>query len=218
MKHKVLAALITTLATSMAFATNTNDKAKTAPPVSTVVNTGVHTTVNSSSKAKSSSMSASTSTAKGGKGGRGGNATGGNSSSYAGGGLASASPTANGYGGSSQGQTVNVASSRIPVSTAYAAPLTSGIDTCMGSSSGGAQGAGFGLSIGTTWNDAHCRMLKDTLLLNNIGRPKAAFMRMCMDKDLRAALEDSGEACPIKVTPVTSTENIGGKSDRSYMN
>jgi hypothetical protein len=49
---------------------------------------------------------------------------------------------------------------RIPVATAYAAALTSGIDTCLGSMSGGAQTPVFGISIGSTKHDNTCEIIK----------------------------------------------------------
>jgi hypothetical protein len=60
-----------------------------------------------------------------------------------------------------QGDTVTYqAQARDPVSTAYAAPLAAANGTCMGSSSAGAQGIGFGLSLGTTWRDDGCDTLR----------------------------------------------------------
>lgn len=75
-------------------------------------------------------------------------------------------------------------------------PLTSSNDTCMGSSSGSANGPGFGLSIGTTWTDSNCVMLKNGRELWNMGMKGAAIARLCMDKDNREALEMTGTECP----------------------
>lgn len=44
----------------------------------------------------------------------------------------------------------------IPVSSAYAPGLTSGIQTCLGSTSVGGQGPMVGISFGTTWRDQDC--------------------------------------------------------------
>jgi hypothetical protein len=84
----------------------------------------------------------------------------------------------------------------IPVSSAFAAPLTSGLDTCMGSSSGGAAGPGFSLSIGSTWSDKNCLMLKNAREMWNMGFKDAAFARMCMDPDNREAIRLTGGTCP----------------------
>ena len=84
----------------------------------------------------------------------------------------------------------------IPVSSAFAAQLTSGLDTCMGSSSGGAAGPGFSLSLGSTWNDKNCLMLKNAREMWNMGFKDAAFARMCMDPDNREAVRLTGGTCP----------------------
>lgn len=84
----------------------------------------------------------------------------------------------------------------IPVASSFAAPLTSGLDTCMGSSSGGAAGPGFSLSVGFTWSDKNCLMLKNAREMWNMGLKDAAFARMCMDADNREAVRISGGTCP----------------------
>jgi len=119
----------------------------------------------------------------------------------------SSSSIANG-GSASQGQgqeqsvdasgnaTVSVDASsnyrRNPVNTAYAAPLTSSNDTCMGSSSAGAQGITFGLSFGTTWKDNDCVMRKDARFLHNIQRTEPALSLMCQKESVRRAIEQAG--------------------------
>lgn len=57
------------------------------------------------------------------------------------------------------GDTTVYAAPRIPVSTAYA-PNIMPTASCMGSSSVGAQGVGFGVSMGTSWTDTNCQMLE----------------------------------------------------------
>lgn len=58
------------------------------------------------------------------------------------------------------GDTVSYAAQeRNPVSTAYA-PSIAPTAPCMGSTSGGAQGVGFGFSIGSTWTDDNCVLLE----------------------------------------------------------
>lgn len=78
----------------------------------------------------------------------------------------------------------------------YAPALTSSNDTCMGSSSFGAAGAGFGLTIGTTWTDANCIMLKNSREMFNMGMQDASFARLCMDPLNREAIELAGRVCP----------------------
>lgn len=75
-------------------------------------------------------------------------------------------------------------------------PLTSSNDTCMGSSSGSVNAPGIGVSIGTTWTDNNCKMLKNSRELWNMGMKAAAMALMCNDKDNREALELTGFECP----------------------
>jgi len=91
---------------------------------------------------------------------------------------------------------VNINNERPPVSTAYAAPLAAGEDTCMGSSSIGGQGVGFGLSIGTTWTDDNCRHLKNSRQLVALGYHRAATALMCVDEDVQNAMAAAGTPCP----------------------
>lgn len=93
-------------------------------------------------------------------------------------------------------QSVNTYNERNPVSTAYAAPLAVGEDTCMGSSSMGAQAVSFGLSIGTTWQDANCQRLKNSRQLVALGYQRAATALMCVDDDVRHAMAEVGTPCP----------------------
>lgn len=76
--------------------------------------------------------------------------------------------------------------------------LASSNDTCMGSTSGGVAMAGFGLSLGSTWSDKNCLMLKNSRELWNMGMKAAAMARMCMDDLNKEALELTGFVCPTK--------------------
>jgi hypothetical protein len=91
---------------------------------------------------------------------------------------------------------VSINNERPPVSTAYAAPLAAGEDTCMGSSSIGGQGVGFGLTLGTTWTDDNCRRLKNSRQLVSLGYHRAATALMCVDEDVKAAMVAAGTPCP----------------------
>jgi hypothetical protein len=127
-------------------------------------------------------------------------------------GASSASNSSGGQGVGSQGQSLTVDShstyqgTHIPPSTALAPNLTSSNDTCMGSSSMGASSAVFGVSIGSTWTDANCVMLKNSQLLWNMGFKGAALARVCMDPLNKEALEQTGLHCPeaVKPTPVVT--------------
>jgi hypothetical protein len=91
---------------------------------------------------------------------------------------------------------VQQAQQRNPVASAIPPALAAGQDTCMGSTSVGAQGVGLGVSFGNTWNDDNCVMLKNSTLLWNMGRYDAAIALMCGNDKVRDALELSGTECP----------------------
>ncbi|MDB5868218.1 MAG: hypothetical protein JWP96_550 [Polaromonas sp.] len=74
--------------------------------------------------------------------------------------------------------------------------LTTSNDTCMGSSSGSVNGPGFGLSVGSTWSDSNCKLLKNSRELWNMGMKAAAMALMCTDAANREALEITGFECP----------------------
>ena len=74
--------------------------------------------------------------------------------------------------------------------------LTTSNDTCMGSSSGSANGPGFGVSIGSTWVDKNCVILKNSREMWSYGMKAAALALMCKDTDNREALELTGFECP----------------------
>ena len=78
----------------------------------------------------------------------------------------------------------------------FAPALTSSNDTCMGSTSGGVSTPGFGLSIGSSWVDTNCKMLKNSRELWNMGFKAAALALMCTDATNKEALELTGFECP----------------------
>jgi hypothetical protein len=98
----------------------------------------------------------------------------------------------------SSGNSTSVSVGGDEAAASGAAPvyLTSSNDTCMGSSGVGGQGMSFGFSLGTTWTDSNCIMLKNARELQNQGHEKAAKARLCMDDDNAMAFELAGEPCP----------------------
>jgi len=77
----------------------------------------------------------------------------------------------------------------------------------MGSRSFGAQGVGFGFTIGTTWRDATCRRLKNADALDALGYHDAAIDLLCMDAEVRRAMMQAGTPCNARplVLPATQT-------------
>lgn len=88
-------------------------------------------------------------------------------------------------------------------------PLTTSNDTCMGSSSGSANGPGFGVSFGSTWSDDHCKRLKMSRELWNKGMKAASLAVDCMDPTARLALEITGTMCPQSMTTDERRTNYG---------
>lgn len=95
-----------------------------------------------------------------------------------------------------EGDKTSYEAPRIPVATAVAAPVSATNGTCMGSSSAGAQGMTFGVSVASTWKDEGCERRYNSIRLQELGNQKAAMALMCQDPAVRAAMEDVGTPCP----------------------
>lgn len=108
----------------------------------------------------------------------------------------SANANSSSSGGSGGSSTVNVSGNEAAASGAAPVYLTSSNDTCMGSTGIGGQGMSFGFSIGTTWTDSNCIMLKNSRELRAQGHDKAAKARLCMDSDNALAFQLAGDPCP----------------------
>ena len=95
-----------------------------------------------------------------------------------------------------QGDTyIQARNRRIPVSTAYAAPLTSGIDTCLGSASAGIQTGILGVSLGGTKRDRICETIKLSRELHHMGMREGAVQMLCIDERVRIAMRNAGTPC-----------------------
>lgn len=113
-------------------------------------------------------------------------------------------------------QSVNFeAQERAPVNTAYAAPLVSGEDTCMGSSSIGGQGVGFGISIGTTWTDENCQRLKNSRQLAAMGFRRASVALLCVNDDVARAMAAAGQPCRVENGDEWQLSTVGLPADPS---
>lgn len=111
-----------------------------------------------------------------------------------------------------QGATYRAA--RIPVATAYAASLTSGMDTCLGSASGGLQTAPVGVSIGGTKVDKNCVLIKQVQLLLELRQERAACFRARRDPDIDQSYRDAGVDCPSLVPEVPEVQLQGIDTSR----
>lgn len=93
-------------------------------------------------------------------------------------------------GSGSAGSDAEAASGAAPIF------LDTGDDVCMGSGGLGVQSVDVGVSLGSTWRDENCVMLKNARELKNQGYDKAAKARLCMNEDNALAFELAGEPCP----------------------
>lgn len=121
----------------------------------------------------------------------------------------SATVSANGAGASSNNLslTQNYQAHRAPVATAFAASLTSGIDTCLGSGAGGVQTQMLGVSVGKTLTDENCVMIKQVQLLRELGLESAACFRARAGKEgaaIDAAMRAANVDCNALPQPVSA--------------
>jgi hypothetical protein len=146
---------------------------------------------------------------------QGGNAS---SDAHSTGGTSSATGGTGGTGGSSNAAANNAASNagnqqNINFNTVQPAHVTETVrsvpqvfapaltttltETCMGSTSAGGSGVGFGFSVGSTWRDAECvRRLNARELAQTIGDPEAARAVLCGSKMVEEAYDRIGRPCP----------------------
>ena len=117
---------------------------------------------------------------------------------------------------------------RIPVSTAFAAGLVASYGTCLGSASGGVQGAAIGLSFGTTTMDQGCHLIRRMNALVVMGMPQAALTLACIEDDaMYTAIRTAGYYCaesdrpagvypvPVGYTPAATVIPRGARNDRN---
>lgn len=140
---------------------------------------------------------------------------------------ASALATTSSQGGAaqgvgSQGQSMSIdshavyqAAQRNPVSTAVAPALASSNDTCMGSSSLGGSAVAFSFSVGSTWIDENCVMLKNAREIWNMGFKGAALARLCMDPLNKEALETTGIKCPPRASAAASSPAVASTASQT---
>jgi len=104
------------------------------------------------------------------------------------------------------------------VPTAVAPALTTTLsETCMGSTSAGASGSGFGLSFGSTWTDDECVRRLNAREVRSMGFALAAKELMCDNDDVRAAFERTakmtGNADLLCQSTADTQEKTAGKID-----
>jgi len=97
------------------------------------------------------------------------------------------------------------------VPTAFAPSLAAaGIETCLGSVSGGGSIVGFGASFGTTTPDPDCAARLDARTLWSMGLKGAAVARLCQREPIRASMPDvCDKYAPIAVPTNYYAPNYG---------
>jgi len=97
----------------------------------------------------------------------------------------------------------NYHAAKIPVNTAYSAGLTSGLDTCLGSVSAGAQTGILGVTFGTTKVDKNCVTIKRTHLITEFSVPAGCDYMLKNIPGAAEAFKDVGAVCvpPVVVAP-----------------
>ena len=76
-------------------------------------------------------------------------------------------------------------------------------ETCMGSSTVGGAGVGFGVSLGTTWTDVDCVRRLNAREIASFGDKEAAKELLCINPDVAAAYAAAGRPCRIAAAPST---------------
>jgi hypothetical protein len=85
----------------------------------------------------------------------------------------------------------------ISAPTVAAPGLTAaGIETCLGSASGGLSAMGGGVTFGTTTVDEGCTIRLLARQLYAFGFQKAAVALMCQEQRVAIAMDDAGSPCP----------------------
>ena len=118
----------------------------------------------------------------------------------------------------SQSTPANQSITNVP--TAFAPGLTAaGLETCLGSVSGGGSWLGTGISLGGTIPDPGCATRLDARTLWSMGLKKAAVARLCLNPDIYRSMP---EVCTVylpvapTIAPVLQPLPIGGPTPIAY--
>lgn len=87
------------------------------------------------------------------------------------------------------------------------------IGTCLGSSSGGISGPGFGIAFGGSQEDKACQARQDAIVFAQLGRRDIALIRMvCGNPESAAAAAAAGAPCPLAAQPTRRASLFGGST------
>ena len=87
-----------------------------------------------------------------------------------------------------------------------------GIESCLGSTSGGISGSGFGISVGGSYTDKPCNLRLYARTLYAMGHRVAATQILCNDPDVAQALAVEGVQC---FSPVSGAQGSNGLTSAS---
>lgn len=79
-------------------------------------------------------------------------------------------------------------------------------ETCMGSSTVGGSGIGFGVSLGTTWTDTDCVRRLNAREISSYGDKEAAKELMCLNPEVAQAYAAVGRPCRVTVTTLPAKQ------------
>lgn len=96
----------------------------------------------------------------------------------------------------SQGAVTVTNSTDRAASTAVAPGLAAGLMTCFGSAGVGVQGAGFGVSAGSSRLDDGCHLVRMSVRMEALGFTPAAVAIMCRDPIVAESMQVAGTPCP----------------------
>jgi hypothetical protein len=89
-----------------------------------------------------------------------------------------------------------------------------GIETCLGSASGGLSVLGGGATFGSTTVDEGCTIRLLARQLYAFGLQKAALALMCQDQHVIAAMDAAGSPCPRSVAEISQPLPASGIPER----
>jgi hypothetical protein len=105
---------------------------------------------------------------------------------------------------------------RVTAAPTVVAPglAAAGVETCLGSASGGIAVMGGGFTFGSTMVDEGCTIRLLARQLFNFGLHKAAVALMCQDERVMAAMEAAGTPCPRLFAEVEGPNRVAAISEQ----
>jgi hypothetical protein len=91
-----------------------------------------------------------------------------------------------------------------------------GIETCLGSSSGGISVMGGGFSFGRTTVDDGCNIRLLARQLYAFGLKKAALALMCQDERVATAMDAVGTPCPSAFAEIRERSQVSSTPDLPF--